>query len=82
MSGNETPRLTPGKAYFTERELAERLAVSVKWLQKMRLAGGGIPYVKIGASVRYRVDDILAFETKRRCLNTSDWTQTSSYHKQ
>lgn len=64
-------QVTAAKAYFTERELAEYLAVSVKWLQKMRLTGGGIPYVKFGAAVRYSVKAVREFEERSRRSSTS-----------
>jgi excisionase family DNA binding protein len=62
----------PMKAYLTEKELAERLSVSVKWLQKMRLAGGGIPYCKFGSAVRYPLDQVIAFEEASLRASTSD----------
>ena len=64
--------LMPGKAYLTEREVAERLNMSVKWVQKMRATGGGIPFVKIGGSVRYAAAEILLFESQARRISTSD----------
>ncbi len=60
------------KAYFTERELAEYLAVSVKWLQKMRLRGGGIPFVKFGAAVRYPLAYVHQYEREKLRTSTSD----------
>ncbi|RYD93805.1 MAG: DNA-binding protein [Sphingobacteriales bacterium] len=60
------------KAYFSERELAEYLAVSVKWLQKMRVAGGGIPFVKFGSAVRYPLEQVHEYERERLRLSTSD----------
>ena len=67
------PRLVPGKAFFTEQELAERLGVSRKWLQKTRYKGvGGVPHRKIGSRVRYYVSDILEFEANALRASTSD----------
>jgi hypothetical protein len=60
------------KAYLTERELAQRLAVSVKWLQKMRLIGGGVPFCKIGSAVRYPIGEIEKFEAAALRKSTSD----------
>ena len=42
---------------ITERELATSLGISVSWLQKDRIKGQKIPFVKIGDSVRYDLDD-------------------------
>lgn len=58
-------------AYWTEVQVAERLNMSVKWLQKMRLAGGGIPYHKFGTKVRYGVADVLEFERESVRNSTS-----------
>ena len=55
---------------ITETELAERLQVSKKLLQKMRYEGNGPRYVKIGRLVRYRIKDIEAY------LNASTLTFT------
>jgi hypothetical protein len=65
-------RPSVGKAYFTESEVAERLCVSQKWLQKMRLCGGGIPFLKVGSNVRYAIEDVLDFEAQARRSSTSD----------
>jgi excisionase family DNA binding protein len=63
----------PFKAYFTEAELAERLAVSVKVLQKWRqTAEVVIPYAKFGSLVRYPRTDVLAWEAAAMRSSTSD----------
>ncbi len=58
--------------FLNERQLAERWGVAVKSIQKMRYAGDGVPYHKFGASVRYAMKDILAFETEARRRNSSE----------
>ena len=65
-------KVVSGQAYCTERQVAERLCVSVKWLQKMRLHGGGIPYCKFGSAVRYPLSAILAYEAEALRVSTSD----------
>ena len=55
---------------ITETDLAKRLQVSKKLLQKMRYEGNGPRYVKIGRLVRYQVKDIEAY------LNASTLTFT------
>lgn len=57
---------------LTERDVARRQNLSVRTLQNRRGAGGGIPYLKLGRSVRYRLSDVLAWEQARRRTNTSD----------
>lgn len=46
------------KVLLTERNVAELLRVSVKTLQGQRWQKVGIPYLKIGRSVRYRSEDV------------------------
>lgn len=60
------------KAYFTEREVAHRLGISIKLLQKMRHAGGGIPFVKIGSAVRYSALRLREYEASIERSSTSD----------
>ena len=67
-----SPAVPPGKAYFDECELAERLNMSVKWVRKMRDIGGGVPFHKFGSRVRYSITDILEFEANSRRSSTSD----------
>lgn len=55
-----------------ERSLATRWAISIRTLQNQRLAGRGIVFVKIGRSVRYRLSDIVAFESHRCRSSTSE----------
>ena len=48
--------------HLTTRDLARRWQVSVKKLENDRWRGGGVPFVRIGSAVRYRLSDVLAFE--------------------
>ncbi len=43
----------PTRPLLDERALAELLDVSVRTLQAVRQRGGGIPFIKLGRSVRY-----------------------------
>lgn len=47
-------------------QVAERWGCSTKWLSNMRSAGRGPAYVKLGAAVRYRVDDLEEHESRSR----------------
>lgn len=38
----------PGSKFLTTRELAAELKVSVKKLERLRIEGGGPPYVRVG----------------------------------
>lgn len=43
---------------LTEQDVSELLQISVKTLQGQRWQKVGIPYLKIGRSVRYRQEDV------------------------
>lgn len=43
---------------LTEHDVSELLRISVKTLQGQRWQKVGLPYLKIGRSVRYRQEDI------------------------
>lgn len=51
-------------AIFDESFLAKRWKVTEKKLQADRWKGVGVPYLKIGRLVRYRLSDIRAYEAK------------------
>jgi ACT domain-containing protein len=45
--------------YLTEKEVEELTGIKVSTLQNHRNLKIGIPYVKIGAMVRYNFDDVV-----------------------
>jgi predicted DNA-binding transcriptional regulator AlpA len=56
-----------------ERRAAKRLDVSVEFLQKLRVRGGGPPFIRLGTrAVGYRVDDLDAWLASRRRTSTAD----------
>ena len=58
--------------WLNEKQTAELLNVSVKWLQKMRYTGGGIPFYKFGDKmVRYKMSEIFLYCEKNSHQNTS-----------
>jgi predicted DNA-binding transcriptional regulator AlpA len=58
---------------LTEKQTAERLALSVRTLQGWRVSGGGPPFVKMGGRcVRYRARDIERWLEERLRASTSD----------
>lgn len=57
--------------HINEYQLSKRWQVSVKKLQKDRLTGEGIPFLRIGRSIRYRMSDVLAFEEANMMTSTS-----------
>lgn len=53
--------LTP-EIHLAPTDLAQRWNVSVAHLANLRWESRGCAYLKIGASVRYRLSDVLAYE--------------------
>lgn len=51
-------RVPSAQSYLTTKEAAERLGVTVKSLESLRARGKGPPFVRIGKSVRYRLEDL------------------------
>jgi hypothetical protein len=51
---------------LTTRDLAQRWQVNAGSLANDRSAGRGVPYVKIGGAVRYRLHDVEVFEANCR----------------
>ncbi len=57
---------------LTEFDLARRQNRSHKTIRNQRLLGGGVPYLKIGRLVRYRLSDVEAWEAARLFTSTSE----------
>lgn len=57
---------------FTEVSLGLRWGCTTKKLQADRLNGRGVPFVKLGRLVRYRLSDILAYEEAAVRHSTSE----------
>ena len=52
--------------YITEKEVSEITGRALSTLRNERFLGKGIPYFKIGKSVRYRLDDVIEFMESKR----------------
>lgn len=58
--------------WLNEKQAAKLLNVSVKWLQKMRYTGGGIPFERLGKKmIRYKLSKIYFFCEQHTRNNTS-----------
>ncbi|MEX2519631.1 MAG: helix-turn-helix domain-containing protein [Paracoccaceae bacterium] len=55
-----------GELFLREHELARRWRKSTRSLQRWRVDGTGPAFVRIGGSIRYRLDDVLAYESAAR----------------
>ncbi|MEP4197266.1 MAG: helix-turn-helix domain-containing protein [Aliishimia sp.] len=56
---------------FTQEQLALRWQMSPRTLEQWRWLGKGPKFLKIGARVLYRQEDVEAYEHKQVCQNTS-----------
>ncbi len=73
MSSNASPKLE------SVSQAAERLGVSVSFMNKMRLVGGGPRFIKLGARVCYDPADLLDWlEAQKRCSTSEIRAQVSA----
>lgn len=58
---------------LNQKQVAEIIGFSEAWLERKRWEGGGIPYRKLGRSVRYDERDVIAWvETHNKLGSTSE----------
>ncbi len=57
---------TAAVRHLTQLDLARRWRVSPRTLERWRWLGQGPAYLKLGAAVAYRLEDVEAFEARRR----------------
>ena len=55
---------------LNQKEVSVIIRKSEAWLERQRWLGEGIPYRKIGRSVRYQEDDILSFLEEQPKIKT------------
>jgi phage terminase Nu1 subunit (DNA packaging protein) len=55
-----------GERYVNERKVAELTDRGLPTLRNDRSKGVGIPYCKVGKSVRYRLSDVIGFMEKHK----------------
>lgn len=63
-----------GTKLLNEKEVAEQIGMSVHWLRRKRVTGGGIPYIKMSdhGAVRYEQEAVQAFKQGRMRRSTSE----------
>ncbi len=54
--------------WITQKEVSKMTGRAKQTLANDRCKGKGIPYSKIGASIRYRLDDVIGFMEDRRII--------------
>ncbi|WP_376094345.1 helix-turn-helix transcriptional regulator [Roseomonas sp. CCTCC AB2023176] len=57
---------------YRQATLAKRWGISPRTLERWRWLGQGPAYLKIGGSVAYREDDVLAYEAAQRRVATAE----------
>jgi hypothetical protein len=62
------PTRPPSEAvrHLTQLDLARRWRISPRTLERWRWLRQGPAYLKLGAAIAYRLEDVEAFEAKRR----------------
>jgi len=62
-----------GNKLLNEKEVAEQIGMSVHWMRRKRLTGGGIPFLKMSdhGAVRYEEEAVEAYKRSRVRTSTS-----------
>ncbi len=65
------PHLPPIR-HMNQQQLARRLGVSCRTLERWRWTGVGPLFIKIEGRVKYRLADVEAYEQAHLCQSTAD----------
>ena len=66
-----TELVSKSPRFINEAQLAARQCRSIRTIQNDRLKGGGIPFVKFGSAVRYRITDVERWEAEHTFSSTT-----------
>jgi len=58
--------MTAQQQYLTEKQVSEITGRALSTLRNERSKGRGIPYIKVGRSVRYNLEDVIGFMEHHR----------------
>lgn len=64
--------------FLTTRELAARHREAEQTIRAKRVRGDGVPFVRLGGRVLYRLDDVLAHERARTFASTAEANPTAA----
>jgi excisionase family DNA binding protein len=64
--------MTVMETLLTQGDVAARLRLSERTLERWRVSGDGPPFVKAGRRVRYRDDDLKDWIATHLCHSTSE----------
>ena len=57
---------------YKEQDIAKKLGVTQRSLQRWRAAGSGPPYIKMVRHVRYKLDDVQQWIDRQSRISTAD----------
>ncbi len=64
---------------LTEREAAERLGMSPRYMEARRQRVGGPPFIRISSrAIRYRTDDLDEWIASRRATSTAEYREAAA----
>lgn len=63
------------QTHLNQADLADRLNISLRTLERWRWTKKGPAFLKIGGRVVYRLEDIETFEADQRCAVTAQGLQ-------
>ena len=58
--------------YLTEKEVSRITGLALSTLRNTRFQCRGLPYVKIGRSVRYNLKDVIGYMESRKVIPAGD----------
>lgn len=68
-------KVTTPSALLTVSEAARWAQVSESFLNKARVTGGGPTFLRLGRSIRYRVEDLQSWAVSRPAGSTSEYVE-------
>ena len=72
MARTDNGRRHQDAQFISERQLSERWGLSTRTLQRWRADRHGPGFSKIGGSIRYNIDDVIAFEASAPQAGTEE----------
>jgi hypothetical protein len=66
-------------SYISEKGVSKILGKALSTLRNERCRGVGIPYYKLGRSVKYRLDEVLQYAEARRVETDGGVVQRSAW---
>jgi hypothetical protein len=71
-----TPTASP---YADTRGASDHTTFSTSYLEKLRVVGGGPPFIKVGKAVRYKLADLDTWLAEQKRGSTSEYQDGSAH---